>query len=91
MGARPRRPDAGCARAGFRAIVLSAVWAGRRDGDAALPPLRRAVEAAVANEIAPVLFVYQLSSNTPLDQAAPLGTSRPSRRRSRKSCPTCGR
>ena len=53
--------------AGFRAIALSALWEPGGTADAVLPPLRRAVKAAVAKEIAPVLFVYQLSSNTPLD------------------------
>jgi hypothetical protein len=54
---------------GFRAIVLSAVW---RDGAAAaadLPPLRRAVDAAVQQNVRPVLAVYQLSSSTPADPA----------------------
>jgi hypothetical protein len=56
--------------AGFRAVTLSALWEPGGAADAALPPLRRAVKAAVAKEIEPVLFVYQLSSNTPLDPAA---------------------
>jgi hypothetical protein len=56
--------------AGFRSIVLSAVWEPGAPATATLPPLRRAVKAAVANDIAPVLFVYQLSSNTPVDQSA---------------------
>jgi hypothetical protein len=54
---------------GFRAIVLSAVW---KDGASArddVPPLRRAVDAAVHEHIQPVLAVYQLSSSTPLDPA----------------------
>jgi hypothetical protein len=54
---------------GFRSIVLSAVW----EPGAAVPsverPLRRAVAAAVHNDVAPVLAVYQLSSNTPLEPA----------------------
>jgi hypothetical protein len=52
---------------GFRAIVLSAVW---KDGATAagdLPPLRRAVDAAVKENVRPVLAVYQLSSSTPAD------------------------
>ena len=50
---------------GMDAIVLSAVWS--RDTSAAhdLPPLRRAVPAAVAHDVEPVLAVYQLSSSTP--------------------------
>jgi len=55
--------------AGFRSIALSAVWERGGTADAALGPLRRAVKAAVANEIEPVLLVYQLSSNTPVDPA----------------------
>jgi hypothetical protein len=54
---------------GFRAIVLSAVW---KDGASAaddLPPLRRAVDAAVQAQVRPVLAVYQLSSATPADAA----------------------
>jgi hypothetical protein len=51
--------------AGFRAVALSAVWS--QDGTPArdLPPLRRAVDAAVAEDVEPVLAVYQLSGNTP--------------------------
>jgi hypothetical protein len=56
--------------AGFRAIVLSALWEPGASTDAAVPPLRRAVSAAVEKEIEPVVFVYQLSSDTPLDPAA---------------------
>ena len=59
--------------AGLRAIVLSAVWARGRTADADLPALRRAVAAATADGIQPVLAVYQLSSSTPLsdpDRAA---------------------
>jgi hypothetical protein len=65
-----RDPDAqmqAARNAGFRAITLSALWEPGGTADAILPPLRRAVKAAVATEIVPVLFVYQLSSNTPLD------------------------
>ena len=55
--------------AGFRSIVLSALWEPGAPAVALVPPLKRAVDAAVANEIRPVLFVYQLSSHTPLDEA----------------------
>lgn len=55
--------------AGFRAIVLSAVWSRGRAAEADLPALRRAVAAATAAGIEPVLAVYQLSSSTPLDDA----------------------
>jgi hypothetical protein len=53
--------------AGFGAVVFSAVW--KRGAEAAqdLPPLRRAVAAAVAAHVEPVLAVYQLSSSTPAD------------------------
>lgn len=56
---------------GFRAIVLSAVWRPGASAAADLPPLRRAVDAAVHEDIRPVLAVYQFSSATPSD-----GTSR---------------
>jgi hypothetical protein len=55
--------------AGFRAIALSAVWSRGRTADADLPPLRRAVDAARADGIEPMLDVYQLSSSTPLSGA----------------------
>ena len=55
--------------AGFRSIALSAAWEPGAPAGALVPPLRRAVDAAAANEIEPVLFVYQLSSATPLDPA----------------------
>jgi hypothetical protein len=54
---------------GFRAIVLSAVWETGASAAADLPPLRRAVEAAAAEGIRPVLAVYQFSSSTPSDPA----------------------
>jgi hypothetical protein len=54
---------------GFRAIVLSAVWKDGANAAADLPPLRRAVDAAVEEDIRPVLAVYQLSSATPTDPA----------------------
>jgi hypothetical protein len=54
---------------GFRAIVLSAVWKDGATAETDLPPLRRAVDAAVQENIRPVLAVYQLSSSTPADPA----------------------
>jgi hypothetical protein len=55
--------------AGLRSIVLSAVWERGAPAAAAVPPLRRAVDAAAANGVDPVLAVYQLSSSTPLTPA----------------------
>ena len=55
--------------AGFRSIVLSALWEPGAPAVALVPPLKRAVDAAVANEIRPVLSAYQFSSHTPLDEA----------------------
>jgi hypothetical protein len=52
--------------AGFRADVLSAVWQRGASPGAAAGDLRRAVEAAVAADVEPVLAVYQLSGATPL-------------------------
>jgi hypothetical protein len=54
---------------GFHAIVLSAVWRPGATAAADLPPLRRAVDAAVHEDIRPVLAVYQFSSATPNDAA----------------------
>jgi hypothetical protein len=53
--------------AGFRSIVFSAVWEPGTTVDQVLPPLQRAVDAATANEVEPVIAVYQLSSATPLE------------------------
>jgi hypothetical protein len=47
--------------------VLSAVWETGASALADLPPLRRAVAAAVAERIRPVLAIYQFSSSTPAD------------------------
>ena len=58
------------ANAGLRTIVLSAVWKQGATAASDLPPLRRAVRAAKAQGIEPQLAVYQLSSSTPLDDAA---------------------
>jgi hypothetical protein len=56
------------ADSGMRAIDLSARWhRGERSvGDAQLAGLRRAVAAAGANDIRPIVSVYQLSGDTPL-------------------------
>jgi hypothetical protein len=45
--------------------VLSAVWKVDASVVADLEPLRRAVDAAVQEDVRPVLAVYQLSSSTP--------------------------
>jgi hypothetical protein len=52
---------------GFRAVVLSAVWKDGASSAADLAPLRRAVDAAAAEHVRPVLAVYQFSSSTPAD------------------------
>jgi hypothetical protein len=54
---------------GFRAIVLSAVWKDGASAATEVGPLRRAVDAAVRQNIRPVLAVYELSSATPADPA----------------------
>jgi hypothetical protein len=54
---------------GFRAIVLSAVWKDGASAAAKVGPLRRAADAAVRENIRPVLAVYELSSATPADPA----------------------
>jgi hypothetical protein len=53
--------------ANLRVIALSAVWRRGSSAAADLPPLRRAVDAAVAEHIQPVLAAYQFSSSTPAD------------------------
>jgi hypothetical protein len=50
---------------GFGAVVLSAVWRRGATADGDLPPIRRAVQAAVASGVRPVLAVYQTSGDTP--------------------------
>jgi hypothetical protein len=50
-----------------RAVALSAVWHRGARAQDDLPPLRRAVDAAAAEGIRPVLAVYQFSSSTPTD------------------------
>ena len=59
-------------RAGFDAIVLSSVWTPPLTQPAApeLAALRGAVAAAVAEEIRPIVAVYQFSGVTPLTDAA---------------------
>jgi hypothetical protein len=56
--------------ANLHAIALSAVWHRGAHAAADLPPLRRAVDAAVAGDVRPILSVYQLSSSTPEDAAS---------------------
>jgi hypothetical protein len=53
--------------AGLTTIVISAVWKQGSTAVADLPPIRRAVAAAKAENIEPQLAVYQLSSATPID------------------------
>jgi hypothetical protein len=55
--------------AGLDAVALSAVWKPGASAQGDLPPLRRAVGAAVAEHVDPILSVYQLSSATPTDAA----------------------
>lgn len=50
---------------GFDAVVLTAVWKRGAHAETDLPPLRRAVRAAVAQSVDPVLDIYQLSGDTP--------------------------
>jgi hypothetical protein len=57
-------------RSGLKTIVISAVWKQGSTAAGDLPPIRRAVVAAKAEGIEPQLAVYQLSSATPLDDAA---------------------
>ena len=56
--------------AGLSAVALSAVWKPGATVGGDLPPLRRAVDAATAEGVTPVLAVYQLSSATPLDASS---------------------
>jgi hypothetical protein len=55
---------------GFRAVVLSAVWKPGTSAATELPALRRAVDAAVDEDVRPVLAVYQFSSATPADASS---------------------
>jgi hypothetical protein len=54
---------------GFGAVVLSAVWKRGATAENDLPPLRRAVRAAVAAGVQPLLTVYQTSGDTPTSEA----------------------
>ena len=47
--------------------MLSAVWKPGTSAGADLPPLERAVDAAVQEDVRPVVAVYQFSSATPTD------------------------
>jgi hypothetical protein len=59
-------------RAGFRAIVMSSVWAPPRTAPTSseLADLRGAVRAAVASRIRPIVAVYSFSPDTPLTARA---------------------
>jgi hypothetical protein len=50
---------------GFHAVVLTAVWKRGAQAEADLPPLRKAVRAAAAHDVEPLLDIYQLSGDTP--------------------------
>jgi hypothetical protein len=54
---------------GFRTIALSAVWRRGERTPTDLDALRRAVDAAVAEEIRPIVAVYSFSRDTPLSAA----------------------
>jgi hypothetical protein len=54
---------------GFRAVVLSAVWEDGARAAADVLPLRRAVDAAVGEDIRPVLAIYEFSASTPTEPA----------------------
>ncbi|HEY6963553.1 MAG TPA: hypothetical protein VI408_16830 [Gaiellaceae bacterium] len=55
--------------AGLHADVLSSVWHRGADPADDLPPLRRAVDAATAEGVDPILAVWQLSGDTPTTAA----------------------
>ena len=61
----PARTMAETRDSGFRAVVVSAVWRRGATVETDLPPLRRAVRAAVAANLRPLLAVYQTSGDTP--------------------------
>ena len=61
----PDRAMAAARDAGLDVIVLSSVWSQDATVERDLPPLRRAVRAAVRQHVEPILAVYQLSSSTP--------------------------
>jgi len=50
---------------GFDAIALTAVWKNGSQAEADLPPLRKAVRAAAAHNVEPLIDIYQLSGDTP--------------------------
>jgi hypothetical protein len=50
---------------GFGAVVLTAVWKTGAQAAADLPPLRKAVRAAVAHNVEPLIDIYQLSGDSP--------------------------
>jgi hypothetical protein len=54
---------------GFRAIALSAVWRRGERTPSDLDALRRAVDAAVEEEIRPLVAVYSFARDTPLSEA----------------------
>ena len=65
----PNRQMSLATDAGFGAVVLSAVWQRGSTPAHDLPPLRRAVAAAMRAHVRPVLAVYQFSTATPLAAA----------------------
>ena len=50
---------------GFNAVILTAVWKDGSQVETDLPPLRKAVRAAVANNVEPLIDIYQQSGDTP--------------------------
>jgi len=50
---------------GFDAVVLTAVWKQGAQVQTDLPPLRKAVRAAVAHHVEPLIDIYQQSGDTP--------------------------
>jgi hypothetical protein len=65
----PARTMTETRNSGFSAVILSAVWRRGATADGDLPPLRRAVRAAVAAGVQPLLTIYQMSGNTPTEPA----------------------
>jgi hypothetical protein len=61
----PGRTIAETRDSGFSAVVLSAVWRRGATVEEDLPPLRRAVRAAAAANVSPLLAVYQTGGDTP--------------------------
>ena len=59
-------------RAGFGAVVLSSVWTPplTQPTEPELTALRGAVAAAVAEDVRPIVAVYQFSGVTPLTDSA---------------------